>query len=209
MGVQLFVRAPPSSETVETGRVCFDPSSEELEEIGLVRLPRAAARRLAFRTAMKSLALAVALAGVGVFLARVLLAGESWSMVRLAVGALLVVMGVAVVARMILSAVLRYRDSRIGHDRTRFVMVVGGVKRRTEVVLRARLQHATASASPFQRRVQVATFMTRTAATGDPALRDVSAADADALLAWIRPRRGAGAAKPVDAAASRKDSQEG
>ena len=198
-----------AAETVETGRVCFDSSSEELEEIGLVRLPRAAARRLAFRTAMKSLALAVALAGVGVFLARVLLAGESWSMVRLAVGALLVVMGVAVVARMILSAVLRYRDSRIGHDRTRLVMVVGGVKRRTEVVLRARLQHATASASPFQRRVQVATFMTRTAATGDLALRDVSAADADALLAWIRPRRGAGAAKPVDASASRKDSQEG
>lgn len=198
-----------AAETVETGRVCFDSSSEELEEIGLVRLPRAAARRLAFRTAMKSLALAVALAGAGVFLARVLLAGESWSMVRLAVGALLVVMGVAVVARMILSAVLRYRDSRIGHDRTRFVMVVGGVKRRTEVVLRARLQHSTASASPFQRRVQVATFMTRTAATGDLALRDVSAADADALLAWIRPRRGAGAAKPVDAAASRKDSQEG
>lgn len=196
-------------ETVETGRVCFDSSSEELEEIGLVRLPRAAARRLAFRTAMKSLALAVALAGVGVFLARVLLAGESWSMVSLAIGALLVVMGVAVAARMILSAVLRYRDSRIGHDRTRFVMVLGGVKRRTEVVLRARLQHATASASPFQQRVQVATFMTRTAATGDLALRDVSAADADALLAWIRPRRGAGAAKPVDAAASRKDSQEG
>lgn len=197
-----------AAETVETGRVCFDSSSEELEEIGLARLPRAAARRLAFRTAMKSLALAVALAGVGVFLARVLLAGESWSMVRLAIGALLVVMGVAVVARTILSAVLRYRDSRIGHDRTRFVMVLGGVKRRTEVVLRARLQHATASASPFQQRVQVATFMTRTAATGDLALRDVSAADADALLAWIRPRRGAGAAKPVDAAASRKDSQE-
>lgn len=196
-------------ETVETGRVCFDSSSEELEEIGLVRLPRAAARRLAFRTAMKSLALAVALAGVGVFLARVLLAGESWSMVRLVIGALLVVMGVAVVARMILSAVLRYRDSRIGHDRTRFVMVLGGVKRRTEVVLRARLQHATASASPFQQRVQVATFMTRTAAAGDLALRDVSAADADALLAWIRPRRGAGAAQPVDEEASRKDSQEG
>ena len=199
----------PDFSVVKTGRVCFESSSEELEEIGLVRLPRAAARRLAFRTAMKSLALAVALAGAGVFLAHVLLAGESWSMVRLTIGALLVVMGVAVVARMILSAVLRYRDSRIGHDRARLVMVVGGVKRRTEVVLRARLQHATASASPFQRRVQVATFMTRTAATGDLVLRDVSAADADALLAWIRPRRGAGAAQPVDEEASRKDSQEG
>lgn len=199
----------PDFSVVKTGRVCFDSSSEELEEIGLVRLPRAAARRLAFRTAMKSLALAVALAGAGVFLAHVLLAGESWSMVRLTIGALLVVMGVAVVARMILSAVLRYRDSRIGHDRARLVMVVGGVKRRTEVVLRARLQHATASASPFQRRVQVATFMTRTAATGDLVLRDVSAADADALLAWIRPRRGAGGAQPVDEEASRKDSQEG
>ena len=199
----------PDFSVVKTGRVCFDSSSEELEEIGLVRLPRAAARRLAFRTAMKSLALAVALAGAGVFLAHVLLAGESWSMVRLTIGALLVVMGVAVVARMILSAVLRYRDSRIGHDRARLVMVVGGVKRRTEMVLRARLQHATASASPFQRMVQVATFMTRTAATGDLVLRDVSAADADALLAWIRPRRGAGAAQPVDEEASRKDSQEG
>lgn len=199
----------PDFSVVKTGRVCFDSSSEELEEIGLVRLPRAAARRLAFRTAMKSLALAVALAGAGVFLAHVLLAGESWSMVRLTIGALLVVMGVAVVARMILSAVLRYRDSRIGHDRARLVMVVGGVKRRTEVVLRARLQHATASASPFQRMVQVATFMTRTAATGDLVLRDVSAADADALLVWIRPRRGAGAVQPVDEEASRKDSQEG
>lgn len=199
----------PDFSVVKTGRVCFDSSSEELEEISLVRLPRAAARRLAFRTAMKSLALAVALAGAGVFLAHVLLAGESWSMVRLTIGALLVVMGVAVVARMILSAVLRYRDSRIGHDRARLVMVVGGVKRRTEVVLRARLQHATASASPFQRRVQVATFMTRTAAAGDLALRDVSAADADALLVWIRPRRGVGAAQPVDEEASRKDSQEG
>ena len=199
----------PDFSVVKMGRVCFDSSSEELEEIGLVRLPRAAARRLAFRTAMKSLALAVALAGAGVFLAHVLLAGESWSMVRLTIGALLVVMGVAVVARMILSAVLRYRDSRIGHDRTRLVMVVGGVKRRTEIVLRARLQHATASASPFQRMVQVTTFMTRTAATGDLVLRDVSAADADALLAWIRPRRGAGAAQPVDEEASRKDSQEG
>lgn len=188
----------PDFSVVKTGRVCFDSSSEELEEIGLVRLPRAAARRLAFRTAMKSLALAVALAGAGVFLARVLLAGESWSMVRLAIGALLVVMGVAVVARMTLSAVLRYRDSRIGHDRTRLVMVVGGVKRRTEVVLRARLQHAAASASPFQRRVQVATFMTRTAATGDLVLRDVSAADADALLVWVRPRRGAGAVQSAD-----------
>ena len=199
----------PDFSVVKTGRVCFDSSSEELEEIGLVRLPRAAARRLAFRTAMKSLALAVALAGAGVFLAHVLLAGESWSMVRLTIGALLVVMGVAVVARMILSAVLRYRDSRIGHDRARLVMVVGGVKRRTEVVLRARLQHATASASPFQRMVQVATFMTRTAATGDLVLRDVSAADADALLVWVRPRRGAGAVQPVDEEASRKDSQEG
>lgn len=204
-----LVSIAPDFSVVKTGRVCFDSSSEELEEIGLVRLPRAAARRLAFRTAMKSLALAVALAGAGVFLAHVLLAGESWSMVRLTIGALLVVMGVAVVARMILSAVLRYRDSRIGHDRARLVMVVGGVKRRTEVVLRARLQHATASASPFQRRVQVATFMTRTAATGDLVLRDVSAADADALLAWICPRRGAGAAQPVDEEASRKDSQEG
>lgn len=199
----------PDFSVVKTGRVCFDSSSEELEEIGLVRLPRAAARRLAFRTAMKSLALAVALAGAGVFLVHVLLAGESWSMVRLAIGALFVVVGVAAVARMMLSAVLRYRDSRIGHDRARLVMVVGGVKRRTEVVLRARLQHATASASPFQRRVQVATFMTRTAATSDLVLRDVSAADADALLAWIRPRRGAGAAQPVDEEASRKDSQEG
>ena len=132
-----LVSIAPDFSVVKTGRVCFDSSSEELKEIGLVRLPRAAARRLAFRTAMKSLALAVALAGAGVFLAHVLLAGESWSMVRLSIGALLVVMGVAVVARMILSAVLRYRDSRIGHDRARLVMVVGGVKRRTEVVLRA------------------------------------------------------------------------
>ena len=115
-------------------------------------------------------------------------------MACLALDVLLVAAGVAAIVRMVLNSVLRYRDSRIGHDRARFVMVVGGARRRTEVVPRTRLQHATASASPFQRRLCIATFATRTAAMGDLLLRDVSTADVEALLAWVRPRGNDGAA---------------
>lgn len=51
-------------------------------------------------------------------------------MACLALDVLLVAAGVAAVVRMVLNSVLRYRDSRIGHDRARFVMVVGGARRR-------------------------------------------------------------------------------
>ena len=68
-------------------------------------------------------------------------------------------------------------------------MVVGGIKRWTEVVPRSRLQHVTASESPFQRRVRVATCVARTAALGDLVLRDVSVDDAEEILTWSSPHR--------------------
>lgn len=179
--------------------------AEAVDAVELARLPRAAARRLAFRTIAKVLALAAVLAGMSIAVGHIPLTGESWGMACLALDVLLVAAGVAAVVRMVLNSVLRYRDSRIGHDCARFVMVVGGVRRRTEVVPRTRLQHATASASPFQRRLRIATFVTRTAAMGDLLLRDVSAADTEALLAWVRPRGSVSAACPVDASTSKKD----
>lgn len=171
------------------------------EVSGLARLPRAAARRLAFRAAARSLLLGVALAGAGVFAGRVLLADESWSVARSALGLVLVAVWGTATARIAAGAVLRYRDSRIGHDRTRLMMIVGGVKRRIEVAPRSRLQHAVSSVTPFQRRLRLATFASRTAATGDLALRDISANDAEALLAWVRPRGSGAAAQAADPAA--------
>lgn len=154
----------------------------------LVRLPPAAARRLAFRMVAKALLLAAALAGAIAVAERVMPAGEAWDVFGAALRALLCVVGVAAVARMAVNAALRYRDSRIGHDRARLVVVAGGVKRQTQVAPRTRIQHATVSATPFQRRLHLGTFVARTAASGDLALRDLEAADADALLAWVRPR---------------------
>lgn len=158
----------------------------------LARLPRAAARRLAVRTSAKAVLLAAVLAGSCALAGGALPSGEPWATLRQALAVVFGVVGVAVALRMVVGAVLRYRDSRIGHDRTRLVMVVGGIKRWTEVVPRSRLQHVTASESPFQRRVRVATCVARTAAMGDLALRDVSVDDAEGILAWVRPRRSDG-----------------
>lgn len=153
----------------------------------MLRLPPAAARRLAFRTVVRALLLAAVIAGALFCAERMLPAGGAWDVLGTALRVLLCAVGAVVVVRMAIGAVLRYRDSRVGHDRARLVAIVGGIKRRTQVVPRSRLQHATASASPFQRRLQLETFTTKTAAAGDVVLRDFTAADVESLLAWVRP----------------------
>lgn len=87
---------------------------------------------------------------------------------------------------MTVNAVLRFRDSRIGHDARRLAVVKGGILRVSTFVRRPHLQHAAVSSTPFQRRVGVATFRARTAASGDIALADITEADADELLDWYR-----------------------
>lgn len=157
-------------------------------EAALVRLPARAARRQAVRSCVACL-----LAGVACAAPAALASWLAPEGVRPALAGELAVAGgvvwVAAVAALALGAVLRLRDSRIGHDGRHLVVVCGGTRRRTLVAPRPHLQHATVSETPFQRRAGVATFRTRTAATEELALRDLARADADALLAWVRPRR--------------------
>lgn len=155
----------------------------------LVRLPPAAARRLVFRTCLRVSLLLGALVGAGFFAGHVLPDGEVWGLLLIVLDVLLAVVGATLGVRMALQAVLRYRGSRIGHDRRRLVLVSGGVLRRMQIVPRTRIQHVTVSTTPFQRRLKLATFATLTAASGDIALRDLAASDAEELLAWIRPAR--------------------
>lgn len=157
-----------------------------LEGIRTNGLPPVAARRLVTRTLLK-LVLLLAVFSAAHILADLLIPEPLADGFLLAgVDALLIALAVVLTVRMTVNAVLRFRDSRIGHDARRLAVVKGGILRVSTFVRRPHLQHAAVSSTPFQRRVGVATFRARTAASGDIALADITEADADELLDWYR-----------------------
>ena len=105
-----------------------------------------------------------------------------------------VVLSVVLLVGLVADALRAWGAARYGHTARELVLVTGGLTRLTVIVPRARLQRMSVSASPFQRRAGVATLSVRTAASDDAGLdlRDVPAADAEALLAWFRPHFSAG-----------------
>ena len=117
-----------------------------------------------------------------------LLASAGWLLGPLLVAAVL--LSVALLAGLVADALLAWRGARYGHTARELVLVSGGFTRRTTIAPRSHLQRLQVSASPFQRRAGVATLSARTAASDAEGLelRDVPAGDADALLAWFRPR---------------------
>ena len=157
-----------------------------LEGIRTNGLPPVAARRLVTRTLLK-LVLLLAVFSAAHILADLLIPEPLADGFLLAgIDALLIALAVVLTVRMTVNAVLRFRDSRIGHDARRLAVVKGGIFRVSMFVRRPHLQHAAVSSTPFQRRVGVATFRARTAASGDIALADITEADADELLDWYR-----------------------
>lgn len=117
-----------------------------------------------------------------------LLASAGWLLGPLLVAAVL--LSVVLLAGLVVDALLAWRGARYGHTARELVLVSGGFTRRTTIAPRSHLQRVQVSASPFQRRAGVATLSARTAASDAEGLelRDVPADDADALLAWFRPR---------------------
>ena len=157
-----------------------------LEGIRTNGLPPVAARRLVTRTLLK-LVLLLAVFSAAHILADLLIPEPLVDGFLLAgIDALLIALAIVLTVRMTVNAVLRFRDSRIGHDARRLAVVKGGILRVSTFVRRPHLQHAAVSSTPFQRRVGVATFRARTAASGDIALADITEADADELLDWYR-----------------------
>lgn len=157
-----------------------------LEGIRTNGLPPVAARRLVTRTLLR-LVLLLAVFSAAHILADLLIPEPLADGFLLAgVDALLIALAVVLTVRMTVNAVLRFRDSRIGHDARRLAVVKGGILRVSTFVRRPHLQHAAVSSTPFQRRVGVATFRARTAASGDIALADITEADANELLDWYR-----------------------
>lgn len=157
-----------------------------LEGIRTNGLPPVAARRLVTRTLLR-LVLLLAVFSAAHILADLLIPEPLADGFLLAgIDALLIALAVVLTVRMTVNAVLRFRDSRIGHDARRLAVVKGGILRVSTFVRRPHLQHAAVSSTPFQRRAGVATFRARTAASGDIALADITEADADELLDWYR-----------------------
>lgn len=157
-----------------------------LEGIRTNGLPPVAARRLVTRTLLR-LVLLLAFFSAAHILADLLIPEPLANGFLLAgIDALLIALAVVLTVRMTVNAVLRFRDSRIGHDARRLAVVKGGILRVSTFVRRPHLQHAAVSSTPFQRRVGVVTFRARTAASGDIALADITEADADELLDWYR-----------------------
>lgn len=117
-----------------------------------------------------------------------LLASAGWLLGPLLVAAVL--LSVVLLVGLVVDALLAWRGARYGHTARELVLVSGGFTRRTTIAPRSHLQRVQVSASPFQRRAGVATLSARTAASDAEGLElhDVPADDADALLAWFRPR---------------------
>lgn len=96
----------------------------------------------------------------------------------------------AVCAIMFVVRVLAWRIRRIGTRRSVLVLVDGGVTRRVSYTARTKLQSLSRRVTPFQAHARVATVAGRTACVSpehDPRMRDVEAAYANELLAWVRP----------------------
>lgn len=117
------------------------------------------------------------------------------------VEALLLVDGIAALAYLvaivffvlnIISAVLWARESSFAYNQRFMQVTTGGFSRQTVNFPRQKIQYGTIKTNPLQRMAKTATIIARTAAGvggTNIALMDVTEADADAWLAWVKPRR--------------------
>ena len=98
---------------------------------------------------------------------------------------------VALLVLNVVGTVLWYRESSFAFN-LRFMQITsGGFSRETTSFPRQKIQYAFTSTNPFQRAAHVTTISARTAAgVGGHTvkLRDVREEDADAWLAWVKPR---------------------
>lgn len=91
----------------------------------------------------------------------------------------------------VVGAVLWFRESGMGYNRTFMSMTNGGLSQRTAVFPRKKIQFGGTATNPFQRAAHVATVNARTAAGiggTTEQLWDVSEHDADRWMEWLRPR---------------------
>ena len=98
---------------------------------------------------------------------------------------------VALLVLNVVGTVLWYRESSFAFNRRFMQITSGGFSRETTSFPRQKIQYAFTSTNPFQRAAHVTTISARTAAgVGGHTvkLRDVREEDADAWLAWIKPR---------------------
>lgn len=98
---------------------------------------------------------------------------------------------VALLVLNVVGTVLWYRESSFAFNRRFMQITSGGFSRETTSFPRQKIQYAFTSTNPFQRAAHVTTISARTAAgVGGHTvkLRDVREEDADAWLAWVKPR---------------------
>lgn len=88
-------------------------------------------------------------------------------------------------------AVLWYRSSALGYDRSFMSVTNGGLSRKTVVLPRKKIQYGFTKTNPFQRAAHIAIVNARTAAgVGGTTeqLWDVSEDEAERWMEWVRPR---------------------
>lgn len=157
-------------------------------------LRRALLRRCVVRSVAFWLFVAVSLvhAGMEAALATNLLALDlaDYAAIRMGFMAYYTLFALIVVLNAV-DAVLWYRSSGLGYDRSFMSITNGGLSSKTVVFPRRKIQFASIKTNPFQRMAHVAIVCARTAAgVGGTTERlwDVSEADADAWMEWARPR---------------------
>ena len=91
----------------------------------------------------------------------------------------------------VVNAVLWYRHSGLGYDRSFMSICNGGLNMTTTYTPRKKIQYAFLRTNPLQRRAHVASINVRTAAGikgRTETLWDISEVDAEAWMEWVRPR---------------------
>lgn len=161
-----------------------------VEGLGLHRLPGAALRRTLLHGLYWTLLFAAPAAlGTWALLDAVSAGPALDALALLAVDVVWVAL-VFCAAVMFVVRVLAWRIRRIGTVGSTLVLVDGGVYRKVSYLTRAKVQSLSRRCTPFQVQAGVATVSARTAcvsAEPDPKMRDLAAADAAELMAWVRP----------------------
>ena len=160
-------------------------------DAGLEHLPGAALRRTVLRGLYWTIALVAAMATVTLMLTPVADPDPMTQVIASTAVAFGWALLIAICLCMFVVRVLAWRIRRIGTRNAVLVVVDGGVERRVLYTARTKLQSLSRRVTPFQAHAGVATVRGRTAcvsAEKDPSMRDVSAACATALMAWVRPR---------------------
>lgn len=196
MVIHPFVKLDRVPEIIEGVLPEFADTPEETLRPAPVALRRAIVRKAVIRSTMFWLVVGLSLGRIafesGVRSGAFAIDSGMYAMLETGFAAC-VALFVFVFALNVVDAVLWYRTSAFGYDRSFMSITNGGLSKKTAVFPRKKIQYGFTKTNPFQRMAHVAIVNARTAAgVGGTTeqLWDVPEDEAARWMEWVRPRMG-------------------